>query len=270
MVLIQSNNAVAAIVSLCCAVTSFISCAAIISSIYLYNQKKTSYHLQLVGRLLLSDMGLSACIVFYFIIQYALDTDELRQFCKGYLPLVIFNFLSSFCWTIMLALRFHSTQNVDSGNAFKPLEGLNKIWLLPLFVSVIVLLVSAITGKVTTVHTNSSDTNQSCTFDHDNTEGIVIDLLTFQAPMILTIIINTYYYGKGIYVLRNSPHSVIGRQMRRAGGYLGVLLIVTVPNLLYNLLSICNYSGKNLGTLLDVAVFLSSLQVSEYFHLLFT
>lgn len=261
MVLVQTSNTVSSTISLSCAIISFFACSAVVLSIYFYQQKKNSYHLQLVGRLLFSDLFLSCCIIFYYVIQYALNTSQLRQFCKLYLPLVLFSFLSSFAWTIMLALRFHTTQNIDSGKAYKPSKNLNHIWIGPAVLAALILIVSAITGDVTTVHTNDTDTNQACTFNHDTTLGVAMDLICFQIPMIFTILINIYYYSKGIFGIRNAPHSVIGRQMRRAGGYLGVLLLVTLPNLIYNMVTIFTGSENSYSSFLDLAVFLSSLQV---------
>ena len=37
--------------------------------------------------------------------------------------------------------------------------------------------------------------------------------------------LNIYTYMKGLLALHNAPHSVIARQMKRAGGYLMVLLV---------------------------------------------
>lgn len=79
-------------------------------------------------------------------------------------------------------------------------------------------------GDVTNLEGDNHE-DFSCSFDHESTPGIIIDLICFQFPLLVTIFINIYSYTKGIYVLKNSPGSVIARQMKRAGGYLFVLLI---------------------------------------------
>jgi hypothetical protein len=135
------------------------------------------------------------------------------------------------------------------------------IWAIPIPFALTVLIAAFSTGTVTTVETTDADTNQSCTFNHNTITGIVLDLATFQGPLLVTIIVNCYSYTKGLLALSNTPHSVVARQMRKAGGYLGVLLLVWVPNIVYNFMSI--FSGGNddqYSAFLDMVIFLSSLQ----------
>lgn len=261
MHLVKNRNSVAAIVSLVLALISCLSCMLVISSIVLYPRAKESYHLQLVNRLLISDFGLSFSVVFYYVIQYALNTDQLKQVCKIYLPVILYFFVTSYCCTIILALRFRTLNDMNAQRkAWVPPIGLNYVWIFPLFCSIPIFISAWATNDVTTVHVNDSDTNQVCTFNHDSILGESLDLVFFQLPLLMTIIINGYSYIKGVRALRNSPHSVVARQMRRAGGYILVLLVVWVPNIAYNMLSIFVGNNDSFSALLDLAVFLTSSQ----------
>ncbi len=159
----------------------------------------------------------------------------------------------------MLAFRFRDSH--QEKKATGPPVPMYVIWAIPIPFALVVMIAAFSTGTVTTVETTDADTNQSCTFNHNTITGIVLDLATFQGPLLLTIIVNCYSYTKGLLALSNTPHSVVARQMRKAGGYLGVLLLVWVPNIVYNFMSIFNggndsqYSG-----FLDMVIFLSSLQ----------
>lgn len=261
MAYVHSNDSVASIISLVLALLSILSCLLVISSVYLYPKAKESFHLQLVNRLLLSDLGLSSCVAFYYFIQYALNSSQLRQFCNIYHPVLLYFFISSYCCTCILSLRFRTLN--DSGpqkKVWTPPIHLNFVWLLPLLCSIPVLISAFVTGEVTTVHVNSQDTNQVCTFNHDTDIGTAMDLTFFQFPLFLTILINGYFYTKGVLALQNSPHSVIARQMNRAGGFMLVLLIVWVPNICYNLLTIFAGTNDSYLALLDLCVFLTSSQ----------
>ncbi len=159
----------------------------------------------------------------------------------------------------MLAFRFRSSHQ-EKKSSGPPLP-MYVIWCIPIPFALAVLIAGFATGDVTTVESNAADTNQSCTFDHDATTGIVLDLITFQVPLLVTIIVNCYSYTKGLLALSNTPHSVVARQMRKAGGYLGVLLLVWVPNIVYNFLTIFDGTDDEYNGFLDIVIFLSSLQV---------
>lgn len=268
--IVNPHPTTAATLQLIFSVLSFVSCAIVVASIWFYFlQKKTSVHLQLVYRLLISDLLMSICIIFYYFIQYVVDTDQLNDVCKFYLPAVVTCFIASYVWTVMLALRFSKMKSQNQGRkTWKPSFNIDHLWILPFFCTVPMLIVAWANGEVTTVHSNNEDTNQSCTFDHDKYAGIILDLLLFQLPLLITIAVNIYFYSQGLLAMGNAPHSAIARQMRRAGGYLGVLLGVWLPNMVYNFLTIFYGKDSSYGGFLDFVVFLSSFQVFILYSLL--
>lgn len=249
-------------VSFSCALLSVVSCSVVIFSISRYLQKKTSYHLQLVSRLLICDVGISLCIIMYFITEHATGGAHMRAFCNVFLPLILFCFLASFGWTIMLAMRFRTSHDINGAVAAAPAWVFRLVWAVPLLLCLAAVIVIWSAGHVTAEQGDDDDhsTDNSCTFDHEHWNGILLDLAVFQMPILLTIAINLYIYSCGLRSLGNAPHSVIARQMRKAGGYLAVLVVVWVPNLVYNLLSIADGSDRAYGSLLDMSVLLFSLQ----------
>lgn len=281
MVHVKSNEVYASLMTLVLAIVSGILSLFVVLSVHMHPKSKESYHLRIVYNLLLVDVLLSGAVVFYYVMQYLLSSRQLNTFCHYYLPSVIYLFLTSFSFTIMFALRFRTMKKKDNVNkivTWKPPIPFGRLWVFPL-IYVIPLLIFAYTlPNVTKVFANDSDTDQSCTFDHDYTTGTVLDLVYFEIPCMLCIIINIYSYSKGLIALKNAPHSVLGRQMRRAGGYLSVLLIVWIPNIIYNFLSI--FTSRDYASFLNLCVVLSSSQViflvtcfffinvSSYFYLI--
>jgi hypothetical protein len=263
MTIVHVQAETSALVSLVLSILSFVSCSIVVITIIRAAKAKDSYHLQLVCRILSTDVAISLCIIFYYGVQYVLTTHQLRQFCKIYLPSVIYLFIVSYGWTIMIALRFRTLKNIPMAKAWKPTIPFSIVWIFPLLFTAPLFFITWLLRGVIKVHQNSEDTNQSCTFNHERLNGIIMDLIFFQFPLVLTIFINLYSYAKGIWALRNTPHSVIARQMRRAGGYLGVLLLVWIPNITYNFVSIFYGNNSSYGSFLDLVVFLSSLQVAS-------
>jgi hypothetical protein len=262
MARIRSSNVYASITTLVLAVISAFFCAIVVLSIQMHPKSKESYHLRIVFNLLMSDLLISLAVVFYYIIQYLITSSQLDSFCNFYLPLVIYLFLVSYIWTIMFAVRFRTMKkstNINKVVTWKPPIKFGRLWIFPLVYVLPLFIFSYTLPNVTKVWINSSDTDQSCTFDHSGVNGVVLDLVYWQIPLLFTILINFYFYTKGLIALRNSPQSVLGRQMRRAGGYLSVLLIVWVPNIIYNFISII--SSDDYTSFLNLCVVLSSSQV---------
>jgi len=267
MTLINVQPETSALVSLLFAVLSFVSCLVVVINIK--RGAKESYHLQLVCRILFTDIAIATCVIIYFGIQYVLSAHQLRQFCKFYLPTVIYLFIVSYGWTMMISLRFRTIKNLANTNkAWKPPISFLAIWILPLLFTAPLFFLTWLLHGTIKVHANNEDTNQSCTFNHERQNGVILDIVFFQFPLLLTIVINSISYAKGLWAIRNSPGSVIARQMRRAGGYLGVLLIVWIPNIVYNFASMFDGANSSYGSMLDLVVFLSSLQVITLFLLL--
>eukprot|EP01031_Cornospumella_fuschlensis_P025989 gene25989-31382_t len=149
----------------------------------------------------------------------------------------------------------------NSSGELKPLLPFHVIWVVPLGMVLVLLIAAYAVGHVTKVmEGDDDDSKEACTFDHDHMSGIVLDIAIIQVPNLLTILLNIYIYACGLAALNNAPHSVLARQMRKAGGYLAVLIIVWVPNLVYNMLSIIDTSHRSYDSLLDLAVLLVSLQ----------
>ena len=261
--LVNVTSRASALLQLSASIVSVITCSIIIYSISL-DQKtlKKSYHLRLVQRLLLSSIGLSVAIIVYYIMAASLDNTALSSYCNFHIPVIVYFFLCSFGWTAMLAYRFRLSHSETKKLAAPPVS-MWVVWTAPLLFSGTVLLAAFITDQVTTVEASSVNTNKTCTFDHDSNTGIYVDLITYQAPLLLTILINCYSYGKGLYYLRNTPQSVLARQMKKAGGYLAVLLVVWVPNFVYNILTMFDGSDPEYNGFLDLVIFFNSLQVDS-------
>lgn len=249
--------------SVCASVATVTSCVAIIATVYFEKKALQSYYLKLVIRLLASDLSLGVIIIFYYIMQGVLQIDQLRDFCKIYLPAVIYFYLASFGWTIMLAQRFRTTHAVETKNRqIKAPLSLKWVWAIPSISALIILICNfTIPGGVSVVEDGDSNTNRSCSFDHSGVAGMTVDILCFQIPMIVTILADLYCYSIGLYALRNTPRSVRSRQERRAGGYLAVLLLVWIPAFLYNIKALHQRKNNENGSFQDAVVFLSALQV---------
>ena len=164
----------------------------------------------------------------------------------------------------MLAIRFrrsYSTNKMRSAATSTPPVPLWSMWILSLLLAIPTLLISFSGASVTTVGPDNDTSDQQCSFDHVSNVGIALDIITFQTPLVLTIAGNIYLYSRGIYSLKNTPYSVRCRQLKRAGGYVIVLLVVWIPNLLYNALCIMSGSNTKYTELQDLVVILGSAQV---------
>jgi hypothetical protein len=266
-----SSSKDASIATLIASIISFSTCFPILLSIRFNQNDVKSHYLQLVVRLLFSDIGLSIFDIVYYFAQLNLNDRNLEYFCKFHFPAIMFFFLSSFGWTIMLALRFRNSLYNGSTTDFSRAIPFWFIWSIS-FILIIPSFLSSLLSKqsVIILVTNLNNTDKVCSFDHNSFIGIFIDIVTFQLPLVFTIIINIYSYSKGLRAIRNTPHSVIARQMKKAGGYLAILLIVWLPNALYNFFVIFNTTNHSFTPLLDLAVCLTSLQVFIVFmYLLF-
>lgn len=259
MVFYQRSDSVAGAVAFACSVLSVLSCAVVLYSIHLYQKKKISYHLQLVGRLLSCDIGISSCVILYFIFERILPSDSMDDFCNIFLPITVFFFLGSFGWTIMLALRFRSSHDRTADGSSLPFLA---VWTPPIVLTLALAILIWAIGNVAEVQHGDSKYDKACTFNHDEWNGVILDVVVFQTPIVLTILLNTVIYGYGLAALGNAPHSVLARQMHKAGGYLAVLVIVWVPNVVYNTISIADLSDRDYTSLLDLSILLTSIQVS--------
>ena len=132
------------------------------------------------------------------------------------------------------------------------------IWATSLMLSLPILIISFIDENIISIQ---KDNNESCTFNYNNNVTIITTVICFQAPLIITIILNVYFYARGLRSLRTSPHSVISRKIRRAGGYIAILLIVWIPNAIYSFINMFDNSENTYKSLLDLSILLMCSQV---------
>lgn len=122
---------------------------------------------------------------------------------------------------------------------------------------------------VTTIGSDDDAASHTCSFDHITTVGVAMDVITFQAPLVITVILNVYLYIRGLNSLKDSPFSVLSRRLRRASGYIIVLVVVWVPNLLYNALCIFGKTNTGFTVLESIVVNVASAQVTSLSFVLF-
>lgn len=99
-----------------------------------------------------------------------------------------------------------------------------------------------------------------CTFDRVKPIGATYSLVLLDLPIFVMIVANFVYYKRGVDALANSPDSVVSRRLYIALGYLFVQLLVFVPNLLYNILSINEQCNECHFSLFYVTIVVNVLQ----------
>lgn len=254
----SSSNAL-----LICSSISLVSCAVVVVSIAFDPTSSTSRHLGLVYNLLLSGMGLSTVLIIYNIVALTSSDEFMNYFCNIFLPFPIYFFLCSFGWTILIAFKFRSAKSWFLPAEKQILVPFWVVWAVSFVLIIPSALFDIIEPRLINSAIHSSSTNM-CVYNHANTSGIVVDVCTFLFPLTLTIGINLYSYTRGLWALRDSPHSVLAKNMRKAGGYLLVLLFVFIPNIVYNYYAMSSSTNSKYEDYLDFAFCLSSLQVSKF------
>lgn len=236
---------------------SFVACIAVISLILYTEGHKESYQLMLLLQLLCSNLGLCVSMVVYFIIHNSNEANQ-ELSCAIYIPFPVFFMLCSYGFTALMALRFRHSHSGDLSKARTVPHWI--VWVIAL-----ILMLPTIIENVFFYPGVSSFQNntQGCTFDHVGLAGVVIDLVTAQCPLLLIIPLNIGLYLLGVKSLTNAPQSVVSRRLRLAGGYLFVQIIVWIPNISYNLMSILNRTNESYDVLFTVAVCFSALQVGS-------
>ena len=99
-----------------------------------------------------------------------------------------------------------------------------------------------------------------CTFDRVKPIGATYSLVLLDLPIFVMIVANFVYYKRGVDALADSPDSVVSRRLYVALGYLFVQLLVFIPNLLYNILSINDQCNECHFTLFYVTIVVNVLQ----------
>jgi hypothetical protein len=272
---------------LICSSLSLLSCIVVVASIGSDPTASTSRHQGLLFKQLHSHIGLTTLrILNNKVARSGVSDSVMNQFCNVFLPFPIYFFLCSFGWTILIAFKFRSSKSW-----FLPTENVYQVpfwvvWIVAFIFIIPSILLDIVRPNLINNAISSSTTNM-CVYNHTNTTGIIVDVCTFLLPLTLTILINLYSYTRvrndarpallssrrdntcmfvcivvqGLWALRDSPHSVLAKNMRKAGGYLLVLLFVFLPNIIYNYFAISSSSNSKYGNYLDFAFCLSSLQV---------
>ena len=212
--------------------------------------RNRSYNLKLIFRLLLSDFCLSSMILIYYGIQIS-NGVNLTTACSICLPILMYFFVSSFVWTVMIAVRFAYT---NEKKIYVPKIPLWSVWLIPFVLLIPTIVLNAKGNLVLSVE--EDDTVLACTYNHAYKPAVIVDIITIQVPLVITIILNILAYIKGYKALRNSPQSVTARYMRRAGGYLLVLVVVWFPTIAFNIMSRIVNSNQEFLFLFNGVVFL--------------
>jgi hypothetical protein len=242
---------------------SLISSGIVLLSIVFDQNNSQSYNLKLIFRLLLSDFCIDIVILACFIAQLLSNSSKSKTLtCSVCLPVIFYFLLSSFSWTIMISLRFLTVDRSSKESSLNKIISKIRLWWIwvacfTLMVPTIIL--NAIGNKV--LSAVDEDSPVSCSYNHEYTKSIAIDIATVQFPLFVTIFVNLSSYIIGFRALKDSPQSVVARHMRRTGGYLLVLIIVWVPIFVYNVLSISLQSNSEFIDLFYVGIFLLSLQV---------
>lgn len=239
---------------------SIVSTAVILLTILLDSPARNkSYNLKLIFRLLLSDFCMSLIILIFYCMESAKGPINLSTACSISLPILMFFLVSGFSWTVMIAVRFaYSNQK----RIYKPKIPLWGVWLLTFFLLVPTIIMNANGNKV--LSAEEDDTVLACTYNHTYRPAIIVDIITVQVPIVISLTLNLLAYAKGYRALKDAPHSVLARYMRRVGGYLMVLIIVWVPVFSYNILSISLKSNHKLTPVLNAVVFLLCSQVYPF------
>lgn len=187
---------------------SLVLSVMVTSSIRFDKRCKRSYHMMLVQRLLRANIGMTLLIGVYVIDSLLISNRRNDSLCAVGLPVLVYFSLVSTSWTLMLALRFRSNQNISTA-LNKPPFPLEAIWLIWLIPSIIILVFDFTIGHVSIVlHSGGGDYNSSCTFDPSSTHGIVSGLVLYELPLIFIFVWTVYAYIEGIVALRNAPGTV--------------------------------------------------------------
>ena len=182
------------------------------SSIRFDKRCKRSYHMMLVQRLLRANIGMTLLIGVYVMDSLFISNRRNDSLCAVGLPVLVYFSLVSTSWTLMLALRFRSNQNISKA-LNKPPFPLEAIWLIWLVPSIIILVFDFSIGHVSIVLHSGGDYNSSCTFDPSSTNGIVSGLVLYQLPLIFIFVWTVYAYIEGIIALRNAPGTVAVQEL---------------------------------------------------------
>ena len=111
---------------------TIVSCSLVILSILSDQQSSKSYFLQLITRLLFSNMGVAICIMVFAVVDTTSVSFQ-KVFCRYLIPVEYFFVMSSYGWSIVLAFKFrreYSNNQHTSSKMRKPPVPFYVIWIL--------------------------------------------------------------------------------------------------------------------------------------------
>lgn len=239
------------------AIASLVFCVIVLVSAMLDKSASVSNNLQLILRLLLSNCGQSFVIIIYYILVESNSFNVNQQtVCSIYLPTQMFFFLSGYGWAIMLAIRFQYSHNTET--VYRQSVPFYCIWLVSIAFVLPTVIVNIINNPSISI---ISSTPFSCTYNHELALSVIVHIISIQIPLFVTILLCTSSYVKGLLAVKDAPQSVVARLMRRAGGYLLVLLLVWTPNIAFDVLSVISSSNSEYSGLFTIGICLISIQV---------
>lgn len=248
---------------LVCALLSTISCIAVLVGIHSDPMYHKSVNTRLIYRLLLSDFMICVCYGAYYAIEstVSLNSEPLATICLVWFPFPLFFYISSWGWTALLAYRFSVKPSISkTNNKVKKLPmPMYYVWIIA-FLFCVPLIIANVTTKHGVTSVEASETaSRACIYNYDSKYGADLDMVTLIVPLFIALIYNIYCYGVGLYALKTAPQSVIARQMRRARGYVMVLIIVWLPNSIFGFMRVAS-PEKSQHVLLNISVTLTALQ----------
>lgn len=215
------------------ALLSIFACCLVLFSYSHDKRLRSSTHFAYVARLCLCDAASAVFVVVWNIILRFADDETTHTLCYIHHPISLIFWLCSVFWTMRIAERFLRVTRYTNDPERLKADPLWHIWVAAAVLAVPTMFMNAISPRVSKV-SHRSEYDQ-CGFGR-STAGIVVMSLFFTVPLIVCIFLNCYFYFAGLRALRYSPEAVIMSRARRATGYMGVLMIVWVPNLVITLM----------------------------------
>jgi len=252
---------------LLCSCISAVSCILVLLAIASDPLGAKSVNTKLIFRLLFCDLAICLIYGVYYGVDNSLSADDtytMNVFCEAYLPFPLYFFLASWGWTALLAYRFSIKPKVgrhERKRTKKLPVPMYWVWVAS-FLLILPTVVSSIFVNGSVSNIENSARSRECIYNYSSRVGQVLNVLTLLVPMCITLLYNIYCYRLGLVALQTAPQSVIGRQMRRAGGYVLVLIGVWGPNFAFSLLRVLGGANDNgdFHSLLNAGLALSTLQ----------
>ncbi len=127
---------------------------------------------------------------------------------------------SRYSWTVLLALRFRKSYSRDktrvASTGVSPIPFWMVLWMMFAIVFAVPTFATSLAGlpAITIIGSDDDAASHTCSFNHITVVGVAMDVITFQAPLIITVILRFYLYTRGLYSLHDAPFSVLSRRLR--------------------------------------------------------